>query len=328
MLTFTFLGTSSGVPTLQRNVTGLVVQAAGARDWFLIDAGEGTQQRLLKTGHSLRSLQAICITHVHGDHCYGLPGLLASAGMAGRTEPLTLVAPLAVWNWLVATRECTDLHLPYEVRHVDSALQPVVWQAGGVCITAHPLRHRVACHAFGVEVKRETVRLDTAAVRATGLPPGPAWKALQTGQDVEWGGAVLRSGDFVEKTSQRVRAIFGGDNAEPALLSAACAHAQVLVHEATYTQQALDRVGPGPMHSSAQGVAMFAREAGIPHLVLTHFSQRHHNDEGQAELEAEARAHYQGQLWLAHDFDVFELDEQGQLRRTHSEQANAAHENA
>lgn len=326
MLTFTFLGTSSGVPTLQRNVTGLVVQAAGARDWFLIDAGEGTQQRLLKTGHSLRSLQAVCITHVHGDHCYGLPGLLASAGMAGRTEPLTLVAPLAVWNWLVATRECTDLHLPYEVRHVDSALQPVVWQAGGVCITAHPLRHRVDCHAFGVEVKRETERLDTTAVRATGLPPGPAWKALQTGQDVEFANTVLRSADFVEHKTQRVRAVFGGDNADPSMLRATCADAQVLVHEATYTQKVLEHVGPGPMHSSAQRVALFAQVAGVPHLVLTHFSQRHHNGEGMAELETEARTHYQGQLWMAHDFDVFELDEQGQLHRIHSELNDEGHE--
>lgn len=328
MLSFTFLGTSSGVPTKSRNVSGLVVQPFGSRDWFLIDAGEGTQHQLQKTGHSLRSLQAICITHVHGDHCYGLPGLLASAGMAGRTEPLTLVAPLPVWTWLAATRECTDLHLPFEILHVDSALQPVVWQSSGVRITAHPLHHRVASHAFGVEVWQDTAHLDTTALRATGLPPGPAWKALQTGQDVAFEGAVLRSKDFVEHRSRSVRALFGGDNADPSALRAACADAQVLVHEATYTQQALERVGPGPMHSSAQGVASFAQQVGVPHLVLTHFSQRHHDDAGQAELEAEARARYEGHLWLARDFDAFELDERGQLRRLHSEKAHSGNEHA
>jgi ribonuclease Z len=152
MLNFTFLGTSSGVPTRQRNVTGLAVPPVGGRDWFLIDAGEGTQHQLQKTGHSLRSLQAVCITPVHGDHCYGLPGLLASAGMAGRTAPLTLVAPLPVWTWL-SSRASTDLHLPSDIHHVDSALQPAVWQSPGVRITAHALHHRVACHAF-VEVRK------------------------------------------------------------------------------------------------------------------------------------------------------------------------------
>ncbi|MGS5089682.1 ribonuclease Z [Hydrogenophaga sp. A37] len=328
MLNFTFLGTSSGAPTKLRNVTGLAVQPAGARDWFLIDAGEGTQHQLQRTGHSLRSLQAICITHVHGDHCYGLPGLLASAGMAGRTAPLTLVAPLPVWTWLASTRECTDLHLPYDVHHVDSALQPVVWQSPGVRITAHPLYHRVACHAFGVEVRHDTVHLDTTALRDTGLPPGPAWKALQSGQDLEFEGAVLKSADFVAHQSRRVRAVFGGDNADPSMLQTACADAQVLVHEATYTQAALDKVGPGPMHSSAKGVATFAQQVGVPNLVLTHFSQRHHDDAGQAELEAEARAQYQGQLWLGRDFDAFELNEQGQLRLQHSDRANAGNEHA
>lgn len=326
MLNFTFLGTASGVPTRQRNVTGLAVQPAGGRDWFLIDAGEGTQHQLQKTGHSLRSLQAICITHVHGDHCYGLPGLLASAGMAGRTAPLTLVAPLPVWTWLAATRECTDLHLPFDIHHVDSALQPVVWQSAGVRITAHALHHRVACHAFGVEVRQDTAQLNTADLRATGLPPGPAWKALQSGKDVEFDGTVLKSMDFVEHKSRSVRAIFGGDNADPSMLQVACADAQVLVHEATYTQGALDKVGPAPMHSSAKGVASFAQQVGVPNLVLTHFSQRHHDEAGQAELEAEARAQYQGQLWLARDFDAFELNAQGQLRLQHSEHANAGNE--
>ena len=119
MLKLTFLGTSSGVPTRQRNVSGLAVQTVLGADWFLVDCGEGTQHRLQRTRLSLHDMAAVCITHVHGDHCYGLPGLLASAGMGKRTKPLKLVAPLPVWQWFEATRRLTDLHLPYEVEHVD-----------------------------------------------------------------------------------------------------------------------------------------------------------------------------------------------------------------
>lgn len=92
MLHFTFLGTSSGVPTLTRNVSGLAVRNSKNKDWILIDAGEGTQHRIQQARLSLQNLVAICITHVHGDHCYGLVGLLASAGMNARSKPLIVIA--------------------------------------------------------------------------------------------------------------------------------------------------------------------------------------------------------------------------------------------
>ncbi|MDM0115735.1 ribonuclease Z [Variovorax sp. J22R133] len=315
MLTLTFLGTSSGVPTRQRNVTGLAVQTSAGADWFLVDAGEGTQQQLQHTRLSLNDLAAICITHVHGDHCYGLPGLLASAGMAGRKRPLTLIAPPPVWDWLNATRACTDLQLAYEVTHVDVDSASTLWAAPGVRIEAHPLRHRVPSHAYSVQVESRRIKLDVDALHAVGLPPGPQRKALQSGEDVTHAGRVLRSEDFATHQTQRVRAVIGGDNADVSLLGEACKDAQLLVHEATYTQPVLDKVGPGPMHSSARQVAAFAQAIGLPNLVLTHFSPRYHNPEGLAELEAEARSQYPGALWLAKDFDVYDLDAAGVLNR-------------
>lgn len=318
VLTLTFLGTSAGVPTRWRNVSGLALRARGAADWFLVDAGEGTQHRAQRAGLSLNDLRAICITHVHGDHCYGLPGLLASAGMSGRKRPLTLIAPQPVRDWLAATSALTDLHLPYELVHVDVARVPKgvpVWDLAGLRIEAHPLRHRVPSHAYSVQFETRRIRLHADALRALPLPPGPLWQMLQSGQDVAFEGRTLRSIDFADHVVQRVRAVIGGDNAEPALLREACIGAQVLVHEATYTQAVSDKVGPGPMHSTAGAVAAFAQSAALPNLVLTHFSARYHHAAGLAELEAEARAAYSGALWMAKDLDVFELDASGVLTR-------------
>ena len=87
----TFLGTSSGAPTRQRNVSATAIQPERGRQWVLVDCGEATQHQLLRTHLSPLQLQAVLITHVHGDHCYGLPGLLASCQLNGRTAPLTLV---------------------------------------------------------------------------------------------------------------------------------------------------------------------------------------------------------------------------------------------
>ncbi len=107
--------------------------------------------------------------------------------------------------------------------------------------------------------------------------------------------------------------VIGGDNDTPALLRAACAGAQLLVHEATYTEAILQKVGPGPTHSSVQRVASFASDAGVPNLILTHFSARYDNPEGMAELAAEGHAHYDGQLFLADDFAMYTLSADGKV---------------
>ncbi|PAT40704.1 MBL fold metallo-hydrolase [Vandammella animalimorsus] len=321
MLDITFLGTSSGVPTRQRNVSALAVRAplAGA-GWYLLDCGEGTQQQLLRTGLSLHSLAAVCISHVHGDHCYGLPGLLASAGMGARQRPLRLIAPPPVWQWLQATQQCTDLHLPYAIEFIDLSTlrgQSLELCAAGqarLMLSAHPQAHRAPSHAFRFELVQRQIRLNTAALQAAGLPPGPAWRALQHGQDVTHQGRQLRSADFAHAHTRRLAAVLGGDNARPDALRAACEGAQLLVHEATYSRAALQKAGPGPMHSCAHDVAAFAQCAGVPNLILTHFSPRHHSEAGQDLLMQEARAQYAGQLHLARDFDVYALDFDGQLR--------------
>ena len=312
---FQFLGTSSGTPSKTRNVSGLALRGPGG-GWSLVDCGEGTQHRLQQTPLSLHDMAAVCITHVHGDHCYGLPGLLASAGMGQRTKPLKLIAPLPVWEWFEATRQLTDLHLPYEVEHVDLENQALVYEAPGVRIERHLLRHRVPSHAYRVQVETRRVRLKADALRVAGLPPGPAWRALQTGEDVPFNGDVLRSADYTETQVDTAAAVLGGDNAEPALLRDACQGAQLLVHEATFTQDALDKVGPGPMHSSARMLAEFAQAVEVPNLVLTHFSARHQNEEGMAALMAETQVHYRGHAFLANDLDVYELDSAGNVAVT------------
>ena len=156
------------------------------------------------------------------------------------------------------------------------------------------------------------MRLKADALRAVGLPPGPAWRALQSGEDVPFNGEVLRSADFVDTQVDTASVLVGGDNAEPSLLRDACQGVQLLVHEATFTQDALDKVGPGPMHSSARLLAEFAQSVEVPNLILTHFSARHQNEEGMEALMAETQAHYRGHAFLASDLDVYELDSAGE----------------
>jgi ribonuclease Z len=128
---------------------------------------------------------------------------------------------------------------------------------------------------------------------------------------------VLRAADWLLAPRKARTIIVGGDNDDPGLLLDAARTADVLIHEATYTEEILQKVGPGPMHSSALRTARAAAAAGVPNLVLTHFSPRYQEGEGPlslAALEAEARAAYRGKLFLARDFDRYVLERDGVCR--------------
>ena len=309
MLKLTFLGTSSGVPTIRRNVTALALHSTLNRDWWLVDCGEATQHRLQRIPLTVHDLAGICITHIHGDHSYGLPGLLASASMTGRKKPLILIAPAGVKAWLDATMLHTELFLTFDIIHIDVASRQQVHEQDGLTIERFPLSHRVPSYAFKFSFQKTIWKVDSAALRARGVPPGPAWGRLQRGEDVRLeDGSVAAAASFRARHTERAVAVVGGDNDAPALLEAACRDADLLVHEATYTEAVLRKVGPGPQHSSVERIARFAAAGRVPNLVLTHFSPRYDNPEGMAELAAEARQHYDGTLFLAQDFDNYELN--------------------
>ncbi|KTT13124.1 beta-lactamase [Pseudomonas oryzihabitans] len=312
-----FLGTSAGVPTRWRNVSALALIEDQGKGWFLIDCGEATQHQLQRTPLSAADLRAICITHVHGDHCYGLPGLLASAAMTGRSGPLALIAPRAVQDWLTATQALTALHLPFELQF--HALETFTGLSLGAWdIDVFALSHRVPSHAFRFRETRRPQRLDALALAAAGVPRGPLWGRLHAGEDVLHEGRLLRSADFLQAAYGERRLVVAGDNDRPELLAEACRGAQVLVHEATYAQAHIDKTGQSWGHSSAAGIARFAATQGVPALLLTHFSPRYQVDPGRSpsieELRQEAAALFHGELHLAEDFSRFRLDRQGRLK--------------
>jgi ribonuclease Z len=313
-----FLGTSAGIPTLHRNVSALAVRRRASKSWVLIDCGEGTQHQLLRTSLSLATLSAVCITHVHGDHCYGLFGLLASAGMAKRTEPLLIIAPQGVEEMVRTVARCSDWYVSYELHFVDVASLTQAVETEHFYIHATPLSHRVPSYAYVLDEKITKRALDVEKLDAAHIARGSLWQQLQQGHDVQLDdGRHLQAEQYLLPPRPARRVIVGGDNDTPALLSEVAKTAHVLVHEATYSEAVALKVGAFPQHSDAKTVARFAESAQIANLVLTHFSARYgheaHHTPNVLELAQEAASVYSGNLVLASDFAVFYLDQQGVL---------------
>ncbi|HJV73397.1 MAG TPA: MBL fold metallo-hydrolase, partial [Noviherbaspirillum sp.] len=218
-----FLGTSSGTPTRARNVTALALIEETGRDWYLVNCGEATQHQLLQTSLSPNDLRTIFITHVHGDHCYGLPGLLASAGMLGRTAPLQIVASHGIEEWIGSTQRLTQLFLPYELQF--TATESLgEWVVGSFLVDAVALSHRVPSYAYRFTEARAEPRLDTEKLASEGIAQGPVWGQLKKGSDAHVDGRLLRSSDYLFYPHAPRRLVVGGDNDRPDLLGDACRH--------------------------------------------------------------------------------------------------------
>ncbi|MCU7836601.1 MAG: ribonuclease Z [gamma proteobacterium symbiont of Taylorina sp.] len=311
-----FLGTSSGTPTKSRNVSAVGLKMQNSKSWYLIDCGEGTQHQILRTKLSLLHLRVICITHIHGDHCYGLPGLLASASMDGRKNKLTIIAPEGVKLFLESIINATQLELSFEVDYIKAEELTGILNLGDFDVGITDLSHRCPSYAYNFIEANIKPTLNKEKLLAEGIEPGPVWGKLQQGQDVILEeGRILKNDDFLEQTREPRSIVVCGDNDTPELLNDITPKSDVIVHEATYTQHVLNQVGTKPQHSSAKQVAEFGQQNQIKNMVLTHFSARYGYNEKKSpsinDVKDEALKFYSGNLFLANDFDVDHVDKQG-----------------
>ena len=288
MLDVVPLGTGSALPTRSRHLSATAVRRDGRL--VLFDCGEGTQLQMQRAGLGRGRLDAVCITHLHGDHLFGLPGLLTTLSMMGRTDPLTLAGPHELEGILAALPGTRPENLPFPIRHV--GLRPgfehaVVYEDEHVTVEARPLEHRIFCAGYRYQEKPRPGHVDGDAARAAGLSRRAEFDAIKRGDD-----AILPDGTRVP-ASGLVGPPRPGASVAYVLDTVPCAGglalaqgADLLIHEATFGEERRARareVG----HSTARQAAEVARDAGARHLLLTHFSARY--DSPQA-LVDEARA--------------------------------------
>ena len=316
----TFLGTSAGSPTLDRNVTGLTLSFRRRPGLWLFDCGDGAQRRLMRAGLSLLKIDRIFITHLHGDHCYGLFGILASRGLLQDCEdrPVTIYGPRGIAEMVRVVLELSRVKLAYEVDFVEYNTGMIVEEAG-IQVEAVKLAHDVISHAFVITEADRPGPFDAAAAKAAGVPSGPLFGRLSQGESITLpDGRIIDGKTFVGPTRPGRRIIIGGDNDKPELLSESLQGACLFIHEATHTEEVSAGLKRKLRHSTALAVANTAAAANLPTLCLTHFSPRFVDNERKngrplKEIEDEARSVYKGQLILARDLMRLSIDDDGRV---------------
>jgi len=288
-----FLGTSAGMPSRSRNVAAVAVVMDG--HVLLFDCGEGTQQQLMRCEH-VRSggIEAIFITHLHGDHLFGLPGLLSSLGLGGRRDPLTVYGPRGLAAYL---KSIPYFGIAYELTVIEIEAGEVR-RGKGYRVNAAPVVHHAPCFAYRVDEDERPGKFDADKARALGVPPGPAFGALQRGEDV--GG--VRSADVVGPSRPGRSVVYCTDTRPCESAVVLSRGANVLIHESTY-DATLSAEATARDHSTAAEAATVARDADVERLILTHISPRYETSDV---LVSEARAIFPN-TEAASDFAVFDV---------------------
>ncbi|MFQ9622595.1 MAG: ribonuclease Z [Enterobacteriaceae bacterium] len=303
----TFLGTSAGVPTRTRNMTSIVLnlQQPTAAEMWLFDCGEGTQHQFLHTPYHPGKLNKIFITHLHGDHLFGLPGLLCSRSMQGNSLPLTLYGPTGLREFVETALRLSGSWTDYPLTIVEVG-PGLVFDEGGYRVSAYPLNHPVECYGYRIEEHARPGTLDAARLVANGVRPGPLFQRLKQGETVE-----LEDGRKIDgrhylgpATPGKTLAIFG-DTAPCETALELARGVDLMVHETTL-EQAMAEKANSRGHSSSQQAAALARDAGVSMFIATHFSLRY-DAEGCLRLLAECREIFPSTV-LAEDFMAYSVE--------------------
>jgi len=281
-----FLGTSAGAPTRQRNVTAQALQFDDGSLW-LLDCGEATQHRLMQEGLVANRITRILITHLHGDHVLGLPGLLASIAIQGRTDAVHLVGPHGLRELIDTVLRLTDTRLgyPLDIQELDATTGGTVGGFGTITVSAHPLVHRVPCLGFVLREGPRPGRFHPGRARHLGVPEGRDWGLLQRGATVTLlDGTSVRPAQVMDPPGPGRHLVLLGDTNDASGIVPAAQGCDLLVCEATFHSSRLTQALEWG-HMTALMTGQLAAACRARTLVLTHLSARH--ADSQAEIKVE-----------------------------------------
>ncbi|AXN37439.1 ribonuclease Z [Peribacillus butanolivorans] len=286
---FVLLGTGAGVPAKARNVTAIALQLLEERGTvWLFDCGEATQHQILKTAVKPRKIEKIFITHLHGDHIFGLPGLLSSRSFQGGVEKLTVYGPKGIDAYITTSLQVSGTHLKYPLEIIEIE-EGIVFEDEQFTVTALSLDHGIYSVGYRIVEKDRPGSLLVDQLLQEGVKPGPLFKALKNGEMVQLDdGRVLNGKDYLgDPQKGRIITVLGDTRVcSNALILAESA--DFLVHEATFSAEETE-MASAYFHSTTVQAAETAMKAGAKQLILTHISSRYTLEDSER-LKEESKA--------------------------------------
>ena len=303
----TFLGTSSGVPTRSRNVSSVALRLPQRAELWLFDCGEGTQHQILRSDLKISQLSRIFVTHMHGDHIFGLMGLLASCGLAGNVEKIDIYGPSGLNEYLQAASRYSHTHFSYPIK-VHTVQPGVIYEDNEFTVTCGLLHHRITAFGYRVAEKDRSGRFDIEKAKALEIPAGPIYGQLKRGETVTLeDGRVINGAELCGPIEIGRKIAYCTDTVYCDGAVQLAKDADVLIHEATFAHQDAEMAFQR-LHSTTTMAAQTAYGAGVRKLIMTHFSPRYApgNSIELKDLLKEAKAIFP-QTIMAHDFMVYDV---------------------
>lgn len=271
------LGCGSALPTLKHSASSQVVEIRGK--FFMIDCGEGTQMQLRRSRVSFTKIQAVFITHLHGDHCFGLIGMISTFGMLGRTATLHVYAPAEFGPLLSEQIDmfCNGLEFKVEFHAVDTTKQQVVFEDRSLTVETVPLNHRIACCGYIFREKPTLPHIRRDMIDFYGIPISQIGN-IKNGADWTTPDGDIVPNDRLTSPADPPRSYaYCTDTRYMPNLYKAVQGVNLLYHDSTYDSSCADRARLY-YHSTSQQAAMVARDAHVGKLLLGHFSARYDNE--------------------------------------------------
>ncbi|WP_298500094.1 ribonuclease Z [uncultured Methanobrevibacter sp.] len=295
-----FLGTSSAVHSITRNQASIAFKGFG--EVFLFDCGEGAQRQMLSTQVSPMKISKIFISHFHGDHILGLPGLLQSLGLLGREEKLTIYGPKGlekVKNAIYSLGYC-KIDFPVEFIEIESG---IVEETEEYIIKSQLVRHNVPNLAYSIEEKKKPRFLREKAIEL-GVPVGPAFGKLHNGEEVEIDGKIIKPEQVLGEPRKGIKITYSGDSRPCEEMIEFAKDSTCLIHESTFSKEDNSNAEEHA-HSTSVDAAYIAKQSNSKELILTHISTRYGEEYSKTILK-EAKEVFENSR-LAKDFDVIKI---------------------
>lgn len=296
------LGCGSALPTLRHFASSQIVELRGKM--FMVDCGEGTQIQVRRSRIHFNKIASIFITHLHGDHCFGLIGLISTLGMLGRTAPLHIYAPFALEVILNQQINffCEGLDYTVYFHGIDTTVPNVVYEDKSIIVKSVPLNHRIACCGFVFCEKPTLPHIRRDMIDFYNIPECYR-NNIKRGDDwITPEGEVIPNSRLTEPADAPRSYAYCSDTKYIPDLYKHLTNVDTLYHEATYCDENADRAALY-YHSTAKQAATVARDAKVKKLILGHFSARYNDEDA---ILQEARSVFPN-TFLANEMAIFDI---------------------